>query len=672
MVPSIADVSLGTSPSSQVDGGLAPATPVEHAPKDKRRQRFIRGLKRMSSSPSLAQFGRMRSSTTPYDTRNSLSCVSLSPAAVGSEFLPSGSESLPTTPNARPALIDGIEIRPSSCKTADIAVTALSPTIARRLGDARTVSRLISSTRRKSFYDYWNEIPYEIRIEIFSYLKPKELVRISRTCRTFHGLCFDGQLWRRLDASEFYSEIPAESLTNIIASAGPFIRDLNVRGCLQIEHYKRAEVLVTACQNLTDVSLEGCRNFHYQVLHCLIRSNNQLTHLNLASVTAVNNNTCKIISRNCPKLESLNVSWCRNMDARGVKMIIRGCPELKDLRAGEIKGFDKPEAATAIFETNYLERLVLSGCSDLTDDSLKIMVRGVQPEIDILTGLPIVPARKLRHLDLSRCSQLTDDGVKVLGHFVPALEGLQLNGCTELTDAALEPIFASSHHITHLELDDIRELTDGLMSNHLAKAPCATRLEHLSVSYCENLGDAGMLPIMENCVSLKSVEMDNTRIGNLVLTQAATLVRTRAGRTSVRESRPRLGLRLVVYDCNHVTWAGIREIMFRNSEVRKLSGADPTYPTEIISLKCYYGWQQTVEQHTLRVLRGDFASAARLEAKWADYMQALSEAGAGGAGLRRRRRRAREARLLHANEEGRGGWAGRPRSRTLPGSCLVM
>ncbi|KAI3337082.1 RNI-like protein [Xylariaceae sp. AK1471] len=684
MAPTIAaDLSIEASSSSlttPMNENSPPRTPPENAPKYKRRQRLLRGIKRMSSSPSLAQLGRSRPSSAPYGTRSSLSCVSLSattsfaPAAPGSVtpvYFSGGQASLPTTPGFEFPPIDGIKTPLAPRKTANVSIAPLTPTTACLPADV-TVSRWGFSTSRKCLYDFWTSIPHEIRVQIFSYLKPKELVRASRVNKEFYKLCFDGQLWTCVDASEFYSQIPAESLAKIIVSAGPFIKDLNVRGCLQIEHYQRAEILVIACKNLINASLEGCRNFQRPTLHNLIRSNNNLANLNLTSMTAVTNSTCKIISQHCPQLETLNVSWCRHMDAKGIKMVVLGCPKLKDLRAGEIKGFDNVEVAKAIFETNNLEHLVLSGCIDLTDGTFMTMIHGLQPEIDILTNRPMVPPRKLRHLDLSRCSQLTNQSVKVLGHLVPELEGLQLNGCTELTDAALEPILATTPRLTHLELEDLSELTNDILSQHLAKAPCAAKLEHLSVSYCENLGDAGMLPVIKKCVGLKSVDMDNTRIGDLVLAEAAAMVRSRAARTSARGSRPRVGLRLVVYDCNLVTWTGIREVLSWNAEIRHPSGSEPMYPTEIIGLKCYFGWQQTVEQHTQRVLRGDFAAAGRLERKWADYMQAVEEAGTGGAGVRRRRRRAREAQLLHADEEGGVGWAGRRRARTMATSCAVM
>jgi len=317
--------------------------------------------------------------------------------------------------------------------------------------------------------------------------------------------------------------------------------------------------------------------------------------------------------------------------------------------------------------------LVLGGCAELTDDALKIMMHGVDPEIDILTDIPMVLPRKLRHLDLSRCSQLTDAGVRALGHLTPELEGLQLSRCRSLTDAALEPILASTPRLTHLELEDLEHLTNALLSEHLVKAPCARTLEHLSLSYCENLGDVGMLPVMQKCVGLRSVDLDNTRVSDLTLAEAATMVNQRSSRILDAGQVPKVSLKMVIYDCQNVTWTGIREVLFRNTQVMPLPGhpSRVTYPAEVISLKCFYGFQMTVDEHQKRVLRGDLDAAGRLERKWADYMQATEEAGMGGSGHRRRRRRAREAHALHLNEEDGGTGQGRRRARTM-GSCFVM
>jgi len=364
------------------------------------------------------------------------------------------------------------------------------------------------------------------------------------------------------------------------------------------------------------------------------------------------------------------------MDARGIRTIILGCPKLRDLRAGEVRGFNNLELAQDIFETNNLERLVLSGCADITDEALQVMIVGQNPEVDILSDIPIVPARRLRHLDLSRCNRLTSVGIKTLAHLVPDLEGLQLSGCTGLTDTALADLLATTPRLTHLDLDELSELTNTLLSENLAKAPCAPILEHLSISYCENLGDTGMLPVVKACTNLRNIDMDNTKISDLVLAEVASMVRLRSSRTTCSRSRPRVGLRIIVFDCSNVTWTGIREVLSRNSEVRKpaSSRSSVTYPTEIIGMKCFYGWQMTVDEHMKRVLRGDLPAAARLERKWGEYMMANEEAGVGGAGIRRRRRRAREAQMLHADEEeggvGVGGIGRRRRARS--NGCAIM
>jgi len=258
-----------------------------------------------------------------------------------------------------------------------------------------------------------------------------------------------------------------------------------------------------------------------------------------------------------------------------------------------------------------------------------------------------------------------------MGYNVPELVGLQLSRCRSLTDAALETVLASTPRLTHLELEDLEGLTNSLLSEHLAKAPCAPNLEHLSLSYCENLGDVGMLPVMQKCTALQNVDLDNTRASDLVLAEAASMVNKRSTRSMEAGGKPRETLNLMVYDCQHVTWTGIREVLFRNTQVRPAPGhpGRVTYPTEVIGLKTFYGFQMTVDEHQKRVLKGDISSASRLERKWADYMQATEEAGMGGSGHRRRRRRAREAQALHANEE--DGPNGRRRARTM-GSCFVM
>ncbi|KAI6246184.1 F-box/LRR-repeat protein 2 [Erysiphe necator] len=523
-------------------------------------------------------------------------------------------------------------------------------------------------------FDFWAEIPPEIAIGIFMYLTPKELVRVSIVSRRFYNFCYDGQLWTSFDASNFYKDIPAESLAKILVAAGPFVKDLNLRGCIQVEHHQRAEAVVKACNNLVNTTLEGCRNFQRLTLHCLLIGNTKLVNLNLTGLTAVTNGTCKIIAQSCPCLESIDLSGCTRMDARGLRIVVQGCKKLKDIRAREIKGFGCIELAQDIFETNVLERIVFSGCTDFTDHALRTMMHGKDPEIDILTNLPLVPMRKLRYLDISRCYRITNFGIKAMAHLACNLQGLLISGCSRIGNDGLKDVVTSTPQLTLLDLEEVSNLTNDFFKDTLAKASCVLALKHLSISCCDQVDDNGILPIFRACKNLESVELDNTGISDLVLSEAANMLRSRSKVGMAQILSPVIGLRLVVYDCQNVTWAGIREVMSRNSEFHKsTSDKISAQVTELISLKCYYCWQMTVDEHTKRLLRGDIPAAQRLEKLWTDWIIAKEENSTRVSGSRhRRRRRAGEARIIHAID-GRGD---RNRSRTRlilnTSSCTIM
>ena len=692
--------------------------PTEQHPKLKGRKRILQNLKRISSTPSLAKLGRTPSSSSPAymgGGRASLSCVSL--ASTSSRFGHSQGPSYSSSHSSR-----AFSTAPTSIVTTPIPEEFGLASRVRRLDDngnfmatrAKSVSvpqearpgsanalasHLNSSSssgaldgyfavpatstgerrKRKNFH-FWENLPGEVRMHILGFLKPKELVRCSMVSKAWEEMCFDGQLWMDLDTEQYYRQIPASSLTKIMSRAGPFLRDLNLRGCVQMPERwgNTGHHISDACRNIQNFCLEGCRIDRSSVHHFLIR-NPKLVHINLSGLKDVCNSSMRIIAQGCPQLQHLNVSWCRNVDTRGLSRIVQACSQLRDLRAGEIQGFAERAFMLELFERNTLERLMLSHCPDLDDESLRLLIEGDNPKIDPLTERALVPPRRLCHLDLSRCKALTGRGICYLAGQVPKLIGLQISHLNGVTDDVLSGILATSPFLTHLDLEELDELTNTCLLN-LAHAPCSSILRHLNVSYCESMGDVGMLQIVKNCPRLRNVVMDNTRISDLVLTEAALQLRSRdhqeeqARLTHLANSTPDLldippspaqttpALHLVVYDCQNVTWTGVREVLSRNAEPRRCN---------IITLKCFYGYQDTVDEHTKRVLRGDWASAARLERKWAEYMVASEEAGAAGMGAsRRRRRRLREAAAMHADEEEGGPRGGRRRARS--GGCAVM
>ncbi|KAL1973791.1 hypothetical protein VTN31DRAFT_5351 [Thermomyces dupontii] len=706
------------SPASPMSGQIA-LDQQQHSPKQKGPKRLLQGLQRISSSPSLVRRTRSYSAGYQHDRKASLSCVSLSssnqcwgdPSTVTPAaplIARSNSPSDASTPGSARVRVVG------TLPNVSQATVPLPPEVRARshslLSEAAAPATVAEPSSKRKI-DFWRDLPDEIKMRVLSYLTPKDLVRCSLVSKEWYDMCFDGQLWSRIDATGFYDRISADALLKIITGAGPFVRDLNLRGCVQLREkwLAEGERISDRCRNVINVSLEGCRVDKTAIQFFLLR-NARLRHINLSGLTTVTNSAMKIIAQTCAQLETLNVSWCANVDAKGLRRVVQACSQLRDLRAGEIRGFDNEALMLDMFERNTLERLVIHR-TDVTDESLKVLVQGKDPEIDVLTDRPIVPPRKLKHLDLHQCGRLTDAGVSSLAHNVPELQALQLSQCTELTDTGIVRVVRTTPQLVHLDMEDLDKVTNTVLQE-LAQSPCAERLEHLNISFCENISDHGMRPVLRSCPRLRSIDMDNTRISDLSLVEACSLVRRRGGYGT---NLPRVGMRLAVFDCIHVTWAGVLEVLSSNvfvpwtvknkqpivsvqetttgstqdqhhndetsspfSSSRNVSAGGsvnqprqqqlPYYPQEIIQLKCFYGWQMTVDEHTKRVLRGDLAAAHRLDRKWADYMVATEGDGTGGVGSRRRRRRA--ARLLEEDEE--DPVTGQRRRRARSGGCVVM
>ena len=730
--------------------------------KHKRRRQLISSLQRISSSPSLARFGRGASSGYRYaGGKGSMSCVSLSTDAFPID------DTGVRSPRAREQHVSPVVLASPHRETVQSVSLARVYSVERdgrasvplpceaRLGTLAKQSGIpdgVISRSGKKFH-FWNGLPQEIRMSILRYLSPKEIIRTLSVSKSWHGMCFDGQLWGCLDTSEYYRNISADTLEHIITSGGPFIQVLNLKGCVQLLQRWNSRRMVGACRNLECFSLEGCRIDRIS-LHCFLLQNAKLSQINLSGLAGATNSAMKIIGQNCPRLEYLNVSWCNNIDTKGLRRVVDGCPRLRDLRAGETRGWDDVEIMTELFKRNTLERLILMNCESLNDESLTMLIKGEDPEIDFTTGQAQVPPRNLKHLDLTQCRSITDEGIKSLSNHVPDLQGLQLSKCWNVTDDSLTHLLPTLSSLTHLDLEELDELTNTTLQS-LIRSPSKKYLSHLGISSCENMGDTGMLPLLRACPRLSSLEMDNTRISDLVLIEAAEVVRERSmnqnnciavkgiNGQSKNNTHPRIGLRMDVYDCANVTWTGIREVLRSNAAVlpasappppaapapmttqmpaansttndaiittttNNITGSDPAssisnttnvavplspypysspsssssspppppqqqqqqqqqqqsvpqFPNQIISLKCFYHWLPTVQEHTKRVLRGDFAAAIRLERKWAEWMMlneevgaaaaaAAAAGGAGGVGGRRRRRRAREAAMLYADE----------------------
>ncbi|PPQ71648.1 hypothetical protein CVT24_007839 [Panaeolus cyanescens] len=478
----------------------------------------------------------------------------------------------------------------------------------------------------------------ELDLHSFPGLPPALIVQLTRKA---------GAFVRRLDLSGHIQLLP-DSLTDIANDMclSP-TSDMDLNGSFT---------------QLTTIKLQGCTALTTRSLHHLLVRCKNLQSLTVKGMSAVTNVTCDIIANFCPRVVSLDMSRCPNMDAEGIKALSKAALmrkehlALKELRVSGLKHVTDSMMKLLGRAAPYLEVLDLSysrqvhnstieafvACDDL-DNGDGVWVDGAQLKSklhDLGVGTILVSARdlgrepndtgkfrrrvtRLRHLVLSSCILLSDMACSNLAFSVPDLEFLELAGIgPDLKDEGLIRLLSTTPKIRRLDLEDATDITNAVLStltpvedqrgnddtgNPLdTEAAQATQpghaLEHLTVSYAENLSDVAMLRLIKACKNLRVLEADNTRIGSSVLKQFVRVARERTmrdakivaidcrgiGESLIKDlspqTRPRLGWR--AYGARKLMYLDVQD----DYEDELKVGQDECDPYRVV-VKSFYSWQ---------------------------------------------------------------------------------
>ncbi|KAA1467773.1 RNI-like protein [Dentipellis sp. KUC8613] len=474
----------------------------------------------------------------------------------------------------------------------------------------------------------------------------RELVRMSRVCKAWLALVFDGQLWTNLDLRPF-PKIPASQLMYLGASAGAFIRTLDVAGHTglyptTLDHLTNSLALYSNAPGsiphtrLTEVNLSRCSALTTSSLHNLLKRCPAVTTLRLKGLKAVTNETCELLHGFCPNLTVLDMSRCTTMTGAGIRSLATNALKeghilaLKELRLCGLKGITDSVMATLGRAAPLLEVLDLSYSRDLHNSSLEAFV--ACSEDDDYEGATVLLSSRqagrdandatryrrrvtrLRHLSLSSCTLLTDIACSHLAHTMPRLEYLELAGIGgDLKDEGLIRLLETVPNIKKLDLEDASEITDAVLeaitpppstddpgSGARPGAEPGHLLEHLVVSYAMQLNNEAFLALIRNCARLRVLEADNTHMSGTVLKEFVHAVRRRemrdagvaavdcrfVGESTVKElagvTRPRRGWR--AYDARKLGYLDARD-----EEVLGV-GQDECDETRVV-VKTFFSWQ---------------------------------------------------------------------------------
>ena len=190
----------------------------------------------------------------------------------------------------------------------------------------------------------------------------------------------------------------------------------------------------------------------------------------------------KRLAASDPMLTSVEIEGGRNITDHGLEVFSRSC----------------------LTHLSYLKVLDLSGCNELTDDTMRGM------HCPLLTSLV-----------LRRCCDITNEGLRFISEGCPSLMFLDLGYCNHIDDSGLA-FLSRCRSLRHLDMVLCRAVSDiGLM--HLSQG--CTLLERLILASCFDISSIGMMYLARGCPSLVHLHVggcDITDEGLLHLSQGCT------------------------------------------------------------------------------------------------------------------------------------------------------
>lgn len=204
-----------------------------------------------------------------------------------------------------------------------------------------------------------------------------------------------------------------------------------------------------------------------------------------------------------------------------------------------------------------IERLTLTNCTRLTDQSLTPLIEGNRSLLALdTTGLDSITDKtmnavarnchRLQGLNVTKCTKITDESLALIGQNCRQLKRVKLNDCSQVTDKAVLSFANNCHQLLEIDLHECRNLTDISVTALISQGK---HLRELRLAHCSQISDNAFLSIP------REPNFESLRI--LDLTDCNEL--QDSGVQRIIEAAPRLR-NLVLAKCRQVTDRGVAAI----------------------------------------------------------------------------------------------------------------
>lgn len=261
-----------------------------------------------------------------------------------------------------------------------------------------------------------------------------------------------------------------------IGSFLSYLQFLDVSYCRKITD-KGLSAVAEGCPNLKSLHVGGCRYVTDALLKALSIHCHNLEELGLHGCTSITDSGLAFLVEGCQKIKYLDFSKCSNVGDTGICDIAKTCAaSLKILKLLDCYKLGDESMLSLAKYCNNLEVLIIGGCRNLSDKSIKLVAAACSVNLKIL--------------QMDWCVNVSDSLVNCILSQCRSLEVLDIGCCDEVTDAAFQGLGSEGSELILkiLKVSNCSKIT--VVGLGMLLRSCKT-LEYLDVRSCPHIQKSG-------------------------------------------------------------------------------------------------------------------------------------------------------------------------------------
>lgn len=256
------------------------------------------------------------------------------------------------------------------------------------------------------------------------------------------------------------------------------------------------QLLLNNCSSLTDAGIQSIVQLAPQLskLHC--RAIHRLTDESLHHISSL------------PHLEDIDFGLCRLMTDKGVRQLAQSKNRaiLSSVNFYYCRNISDQSISELTLHHPSIQMLNVSGCHLVTDVGVARVATQCREH--------------LLHLNLAGCAKITPNSIAIVASNCRQLRSINLSNIKSINDNCVESLWRNCEQLEMLCFSNCELITDDAFKH---RSFMWSHLKHLDLTYCNQVGDTGLLQIATFCPSLRMLRMTGCKLSLPCLRRATSM-----------------------------------------------------------------------------------------------------------------------------------------------------